>query len=66
MSRIRNVKPSGSSSRKAGKETIIFSCLNQDQLMDRVDFKNLNTRLQQNTVQEKLSNLWLNRLLAEL
>jgi hypothetical protein len=26
-----------------GKETIIFSCLNQDQLMDRVDFKNLNT-----------------------
>jgi len=49
-----------------GKETIIFSCLNQDQLMDRVDFKNLNTRLQQNTVQEKLSNLWLNRLLADL
>jgi len=49
-----------------GKETIIFSCLNQDQLMDRVDFKNLNTRLQQNTVQEKLSNLWLNRLLAEV
>jgi len=49
-----------------GKETIIFSCLNQDQLMDRVDFKNLNTRLQQNTVQEKLSNLWLNRLLADM
>ena len=49
-----------------GKETIIFSCLNQDQLMDRVDFKNLNTRLQQNTVQEKLSNLWLTRLLADL
>ena len=49
-----------------GKETIIFSCLNQDQLMDRVDFKNLNTRLQQNTVQEKLSNLWLSRLLADM
>jgi NAD(P)H-flavin reductase len=49
-----------------GKETIIFSCLNQDQPMDRVDFKNLNTRLQQNTVQEKLSNLWLTRLLGEL
>jgi NADPH-dependent glutamate synthase beta subunit-like oxidoreductase/NAD(P)H-flavin reductase len=48
-----------------GKETIIFSCLNQDQPMDHVDFKNLNTRLQQNTVQEKLSSLWLDYLLAD-
>jgi NADPH-dependent glutamate synthase beta subunit-like oxidoreductase/NAD(P)H-flavin reductase len=46
-----------------GKETIIFSCLNQDQPMDHVDFKNLNTRLKQNTVQEKLSGLWLDYLL---
>jgi hypothetical protein len=49
---------------KTGKETIIFSCYNQDQPMDHVDFKNLNTRLQQNTVQEKLSSLWLSRLLS--
>ncbi len=49
-----------------GKETIIFSCLNQDQLMDHVDFKNLNTRLQQNTVQEKLSSLWLTHLLNQV
>jgi NADPH-dependent glutamate synthase beta subunit-like oxidoreductase/NAD(P)H-flavin reductase len=48
-----------------GKETIIFSCLNQDQPMDHVDFKNLSARLQQNTVQEKLSNLWLDYLLAD-
>jgi NAD(P)H-flavin reductase len=47
-----------------GKETIIFSCLNQDQPMDHVDFKNLATRLKQNTVQEKLSNLYLDYLLA--
>ncbi len=47
-----------------GKETIIFSCLNQDQPMDRVDFQNLATRLKQNTVQEKLSNLWLDYLLS--
>jgi len=46
-----------------GKESIIFSCFNQDQLMDRVDFFNLNARLRQNTVQEKLTNLWLGRLL---
>jgi NAD(P)H-flavin reductase len=47
-----------------GKETIIFSCLNQDQPMDRVDFQNLAARLKQNTVQEKLSNLWLDYLIA--
>jgi NADPH-dependent glutamate synthase beta subunit-like oxidoreductase/NAD(P)H-flavin reductase len=47
-----------------GKETIIFSCFNQDQEMDRVDFPNLAARLRQNTVQEKLSNLWLSHLLA--
>src|SRR5207253_4758398 len=48
-----------------GHETIIFSCLNQDQPMDRVDFRNLSTRLKQNTVQEKLSNLWLDYLLRD-
>jgi len=46
-----------------GKETIVFSCFNQDQLMDRVDFFNLNARLRQNTVQEKLTNQWLEQLL---
>jgi hypothetical protein len=47
----------------SGKETIVFSCFNQDQEMDRVDFVNLAARLRQNTVQEKLSNLWLDHLL---
>jgi NADPH-dependent glutamate synthase beta subunit-like oxidoreductase/NAD(P)H-flavin reductase len=46
-----------------GQETIIFSCFNQDQLMDRVDFFNLNARLRQNTVQEKLTNQWLEQVL---
>ena len=46
-----------------GKETIIFSCFNQDQELDRVDFPNLAARLRQNTVQEKLANLWLDHLL---
>jgi NAD(P)H-flavin reductase len=49
---------------ETGKETIVFSCMNQDQPMDVVDFKHLHTRLQQNTVQEKLSSLWLNYLLT--
>ena len=46
-----------------GREEFIFSCFNQDQEMDRVDFPNLNMRLRQNTVQEKLSNRWLDQLL---
>jgi NAD(P)H-flavin reductase len=48
---------------QTGKETIIFSCFNQDQEMDRVDFPNLAARLRQNTVQEKLSNMWFDHLL---
>jgi NADPH-dependent glutamate synthase beta subunit-like oxidoreductase/NAD(P)H-flavin reductase len=46
-----------------GKESFVFSCFNQDQLLDEVDFKNLNDRLRANTVQEKVSNLWLDKLL---
>jgi NAD(P)H-flavin reductase/NADPH-dependent glutamate synthase beta subunit-like oxidoreductase len=46
-----------------GRETIIFSCFNQDQEMDRVDFPNLAARLRQNTVQEKLSNMWFDHLI---
>jgi len=42
--------------------TPVFSCFNQDQLLDTVDFDNLNQRLRQNSVQEKLSNLWLDHL----
>jgi NAD(P)H-flavin reductase/NADPH-dependent glutamate synthase beta subunit-like oxidoreductase len=45
-----------------GRETIIFSCFNQDQDLDRVDFPNLAARLRQNTVQEKLSNMWFDSL----
>jgi NAD(P)H-flavin reductase len=47
-----------------GRETIIFSCFNQDQDMDRVDFPNLAARLRQNTLQEKLSNAWFDHLVA--
>jgi NADPH-dependent glutamate synthase beta subunit-like oxidoreductase/NAD(P)H-flavin reductase len=49
-----------------GKESIIFSCFNQDQDMDRVDFPNLAARLRQNTVQEKLSNMWFDAILRDV
>ena len=46
-----------------GRETVVFSCFNQDQELDRVDFANLNQRLQQNAVQEKLTAQWIDRCL---
>ena len=40
---------------ETGKETFVFSCFNQDQELDRVDFAHLNMRLKQNTLLEKLA-----------
>ncbi|MGD9604463.1 MAG: hypothetical protein AB7V59_21825, partial [Gammaproteobacteria bacterium] len=42
-----------------GKESFVYSCYNQDQPLDQVDFPHLRGRLRQNTVQEKIGNLWL-------
>jgi NADPH-dependent glutamate synthase beta subunit-like oxidoreductase/NAD(P)H-flavin reductase len=44
-----------------GEEFFVFSCFNQDQHLDFVDFKNLNERLRANSIQEKLTNMWLDR-----
>ena len=49
-----------------GTETVVFSCFNQDQEMDRVDFPALHRRLSQNSVQEKLNKLWIDRCLHHL
>ncbi len=48
---------------ETGAEFFVYSCFNQDQNLERVDFPHLNARLRQNTVQEKLSSLWLDYLL---
>jgi NADPH-dependent glutamate synthase beta subunit-like oxidoreductase/NAD(P)H-flavin reductase len=50
---------------KTGKETLVFSCYNQDQELDAVDFKHLNERLRANSMQEKVANAWLEHLLAK-
>lgn len=47
-----------------GEESFVFSCFNQDQLLDEVDFENLNERLKTNSVLEKLSGLYLTQLLT--
>jgi hypothetical protein len=49
-----------------GEETVVFSCFNQDQPLDRVDFRVLHERLSQNAVQEKLNKQWVDRCLHHL
>ena len=49
-----------------GKESVVFSCFNQDQELDRVDFACLRQRLRQNSVQEKIGALWLDRSLRKI
>jgi hypothetical protein len=45
---------------------VVFSCFDQDQDLDRVDFDNLRARLEQNSAQEKLTRLWIDRALRQL
>jgi NADPH-dependent glutamate synthase beta subunit-like oxidoreductase/NAD(P)H-flavin reductase len=49
-----------------GVRSVVFSCFNQDQALDRVDFPALNERLRQNGVQEKLTGQWIDRALRRL
>ncbi|MFI5301792.1 MAG: pyridine nucleotide-disulfide oxidoreductase, partial [Polyangiales bacterium] len=46
-----------------GKASIVFTCFNQDQDLDKVDFPFLASRLRASSAQEKLSRLWLDRLI---
>lgn len=41
------------------KESVVFSCVNQDQNLDYVDFDCLKNRLEQNKVHEILTQQWL-------
>jgi hypothetical protein len=43
----------------------VFGCSWQDQPLDIVDLDNLDARLGQNRLQEHLTNLWLDHLLAQ-
>jgi NAD(P)H-flavin reductase len=49
-----------------GVESVVFSCFNQDQELDRVAFAGLKGRLTQNGVQEKLTRQWIDRSLHSL
>ncbi|MBV9249181.1 MAG: pyridine nucleotide-disulfide oxidoreductase, partial [Acetobacteraceae bacterium] len=49
-----------------GERAVVFSCFNQDQPLDRVDFSALHERLLQNGAQEKLTAQWIDRALRIL
>jgi NAD(P)H-flavin reductase len=50
---------------ETGRETFVFSCVNQDQQLDCVDFNFLHQRLRQNSTAEKLTSLWLDHLFEQ-
>ncbi|MDX1374255.1 MAG: FAD-dependent oxidoreductase [Burkholderiales bacterium] len=49
-----------------GETHYVFSCFNQDQPLDRVDFGTLNERLKQNSLAEKLTAQWIRHCLPAL
>ena len=49
-----------------GKETYVYSCFNQDQLLDSVSWQHLNDRLKQNSLQEKLTAKWIGHCLTQI
>ncbi|OFZ96494.1 MAG: pyridine nucleotide-disulfide oxidoreductase [Betaproteobacteria bacterium RIFCSPLOWO2_02_FULL_62_17] len=49
-----------------GETRHVFSCFNQDQSLDLVDFHSLSERLRQNSLQEKLTVQWLKHHMPEL
>jgi NAD(P)H-flavin reductase len=51
---------------KTGERSYVFSCFNQDQPLDQMDWAGLSARLGQNSVQEKLTAQWIDRCLVEL
>lgn len=50
---------------KTGKKSYVFSCFNQDQELDHVDWPALDQRLKQNSTQEKLTAAWLRHCLTK-
>jgi hypothetical protein len=51
---------------QTGERTVVFSCFNQDQALDKVDFPALHERLLQQGTQEKLTAQWIDRTLRRL
>jgi hypothetical protein len=50
----------------SGRTSYVFSCFNQDQDLDCVDFAALSERLKQNSLQEKITAQWIRHCLPGL
>jgi len=51
---------------KTGEETVVFTCFDQDQELDAVDWSTLRSRLSQQGVSEKLTAQWIDRCLRQI
>jgi len=51
---------------QSGKTSYVFSCFNQDQPLDCVDWNALDARLKQNSAHEKLTAEWIDHCLVKL
>jgi NADPH-dependent glutamate synthase beta subunit-like oxidoreductase/NAD(P)H-flavin reductase len=51
---------------QTGETSYVFSCFNQDQPLDRVEFGVLHDRLKQNSLAEKLTANWIRHCMPEL
>jgi NAD(P)H-flavin reductase len=51
---------------QTGERSYVFSCFNQDQPLDHVDWAGLNARLRQNSIQEKLKAQWVSHCTRSL
>ena len=49
-----------------GQVRYVFTCYDQDQPLDAVDFSGLGARLRQNSLQEKLTSQWIAGCLTTL
>ncbi len=47
---------------KNGKIQYYFSCANPDQNIDEIDFQHLHYRIEQNSLSEKVTKLWIKYL----
>ncbi|MFQ5356322.1 MAG: FAD-dependent oxidoreductase [Mariprofundaceae bacterium] len=51
---------------ETGKQSVVYSCCEQDQPLDKVDFNVLRDRIGQNSAQAKLTRQWLTHCLNKL
>jgi NADPH-dependent glutamate synthase beta subunit-like oxidoreductase/NAD(P)H-flavin reductase len=51
---------------ETGETSYVFSCFNQDQPLDHVEWSVLNDRLKQNSLAEKLTAKWIRHCMPEL